>query len=64
MSNEAIIKAIDAKINSLSVDAAIDALKMVVNNFEKGTDLVVERLLAFLESRMEESDFVALCASI
>ena len=64
MNNEATLKAIDEKISKLSIDATIDVLKMAMENYFPGSDVVVTRILASLESRMEESSFVALCESI
>ena len=64
MNNEATLKAIDEKIGKLSIDATIDVLKMAMENYFPGSDVVVTRILASLESRMEEPAFVALCESI
>ena len=64
MNNEATLKAIDEKIGKLSINATIDVLKMAMENYFPGSDIVITRILASLESRMEESAFVALCESI
>jgi len=64
MNNEATLKAIDEKISKLSIESTIEVLKLAMENYFPGADVVVSRVLASLESRMEESAFVALCESI
>ena len=64
MNNEATLKAIDEKISKLSIESTIEVLKLAMENYFPGADVVVNRVLASLESRMEESAFVALCESI
>ena len=62
--NAEIIKVMDAKIAKLSVESAIDALKATVGRFDDGVDLVIERLMISLESRMDEAEYIALLESL
>ena len=55
---------IEAKIASLTVEQVIDCLKSIVNDFRHGTDIVIERIMTNLETRMPESEFVALLESL
>jgi hypothetical protein len=52
------------KLNTLTTNDLIVAVKELVNNFEKGADYVFDVCLDILMNRLPENEFVKLCDSL
>lgn len=58
------MNAIIAQVNKSSTEQLVEMAKMLNSDLRDGTDTVLDAILRVLEDRLQEVQFVALCAEL